>query len=100
MCAHASLTLEGSISIEDLRGSELADSCQKNGASFPGTVQLDSTWLSLREICINRGAPPFGAVGMPPILMMILRVQHREMAHSSWAPAYDKQLARQAGMGW
>jgi len=54
--------LEGSLSIEDLHGSELADSCRKNGASFPGTVWLDSTWLSLREICINGGAPLFGAV--------------------------------------
>jgi len=54
--------LEGSISVEDLRGSKLADSCRKNGALFPGTVRLDSTWLSLREICINGGAPSFGAV--------------------------------------
>jgi len=54
--------LEGSISVEDLCGSELADSCWKNGTSFPGTVRLDSTWLSLREICINGGAPSFGAV--------------------------------------
>jgi len=59
---HKSLTLEGSLSVEDLRGSELADSCQKNGASFPGTVWLDSTWLSLREICINGGALSFGAM--------------------------------------
>ena len=57
-----SLMLEGSISVEDLRGNEPADSCRENGASFPGTVRLGITWLSLREICIDGGAPPFGAV--------------------------------------
>jgi len=62
--ARESLKLEGcSTSVEDdLRGSEPVDSCREDGASFPGTVRLDSTWLSLREICINGGAPPFGAV--------------------------------------
>lgn len=50
-----SLELEGSISVEVLRGSEPADSCRENGALFPGTARLDSTWLSLREICIDGG---------------------------------------------
>lgn len=60
--ARESLKLEGSISVEDLRGSEPADSCRENGASLPGTVRLGIAWLSLREICIDGGAPPFGAV--------------------------------------
>jgi len=41
----------------------------------------------------------WGAVGMPPILAMILRVQRGETAHSSWAPAYDEQLAM-LGTSW
>ena len=60
--ARESLLLEGSTSVEVLCGREPADSCRENGAPFPGTVRFDSNWLSLREICIDGGAPPFGAV--------------------------------------
>jgi hypothetical protein len=48
---------DGSMSVEGLRGSEPADSCRENGASLPRAVRVDSTWLSLLEICIEGGAP-------------------------------------------